>query len=127
MSRNVFFLFFSPRSTQCLVSRRVQKYNFFSISQVFFESFLKTFVSAFLSYSPFNQRHHLLNLSKNLLPSSKITTFHFANLFLPLKDILSLSIKISKNVCCYCGCKITLYTLIHPFFKHFFMLFITNP
>jgi hypothetical protein len=32
---------------------------------VFFESFLKT-LFRFLSYSPFNQRHHLLNLSKNL-------------------------------------------------------------
>jgi hypothetical protein len=44
MSRNVFFLFFRLNSRVCM-SLEAGEYSFFCFSQVFFEVFLKTFVS----------------------------------------------------------------------------------
>jgi hypothetical protein len=61
------------------------KYNFF-VSQVFFE-FWKISFSLFSSYSPFNQRHHLLNLSKNLFPFVGKDNYFISQIFFTFKDI----------------------------------------
>jgi hypothetical protein len=104
MSRNVFFLF-RPFDSQCLRVSKGAKYNFFSISQVFWK-FFENFRFRFSSYSPFIQRHHLLNLSKNLFLSvgKDNYLFYFSQIYFTFDIFYSLSIKISKNVCC-CGCK----------------------
>jgi hypothetical protein len=115
MSRN-FFCFFSVWLTVSVCPRSGCKVQLFQ-SRKCFESF-ENFRFRFSSYSPFIQRHHLLNLSKNFCSFGRDNyLFHFSQFIFTLKGyLLFASIKISKNVCCYCGCKLTLLYPNKPFF-----------
>jgi hypothetical protein len=68
--------------SQCLrVSRSGCKVQLlFNLASVFWK-FFENFRFLFLSYSPFNQRHHLLNLSKKLFRVGKITTCFISQIY----------------------------------------------
>jgi hypothetical protein len=80
MSRNV-FLFFSSFDSQCLRVSSGCKVQLLSILASVFLNF-ENFRFLFFLIA-FNQRHHLLNLSKNLLPFGRQDNYvsFLANLF----------------------------------------------
>jgi hypothetical protein len=93
--------------SQCLrVSRSGCKVQLlFNLASVF-ESFFENFRFSFFLIAPLISATTYSICLRTLSVRKDNYLFHFSNLFLPLKDIFySLSIKISKNVCCYCGCK----------------------
>jgi hypothetical protein len=125
MSRNVFFLFFTSSDSQCRVSKGCKVQLLFNLASVF-ESFLKTFVSAFLLIAPLIS-HHLLNLSKNLFSVGKDNYLFLLQIYFTFKGYLYIRFPLKvRTFAVIAGAKLTLYTH-KPFFKIFLCFFHNEP